>query len=235
MGELSDRRARKKAQTRELIRRTAQDLFAERGFEAVTIADVAAAADVAVQTVFNHFATKEDLFFDGRTPWVEGAAAAVRTRPPAVPPLTALRGYLVELVAGQVGADGDPEQRCYLATIGASPALLARERELVHEAECRLAEALAQAWSADAAPVDAGPASTDPATAAALTAATWLAVPRVLLTGRRTEAANDTDDAAIVPLTEMMLIQLEQGLRPLHGAPPRSPDAGSPRGVRQAG
>ena len=50
-------------------------MFAERGFEAVTIADVARGADVAVQTVFNHFATKEELFFDGRADWVDGAAA----------------------------------------------------------------------------------------------------------------------------------------------------------------
>jgi hypothetical protein len=72
VGEVSDRRARKKAQTREHVRRTAQQLFAERGFDAVTIADIAAAADVAVQTVFNHFATKEELFFYDRTPWRDG-------------------------------------------------------------------------------------------------------------------------------------------------------------------
>ena len=63
-----DRRARKKAQTRELIRTVAHRLFAERGFDAVTIADIAREADVAVQTVFNHFATKEELFFDGPGP-----------------------------------------------------------------------------------------------------------------------------------------------------------------------
>jgi len=54
----NDRRARKKALTRTEIRDAAHLLFAERGFDAVTIADVAERADVAVQTVFNHFATK---------------------------------------------------------------------------------------------------------------------------------------------------------------------------------
>ena len=58
----------------------AQRLFAEHGFDAVTIADVADAADVAVQTVFNHFSGKEELFFAGRTPWVDGPADAVRGR-----------------------------------------------------------------------------------------------------------------------------------------------------------
>src|SRR3712207_9197491 len=85
-----DRRARKKAQTRTLIRETAQRLFAERGFEAVTIADIASAADVAGQTVFNHFPTKEDLFFDGHTPWVDGASEAGRPRTPGTGPLAPL-------------------------------------------------------------------------------------------------------------------------------------------------
>jgi len=83
VGEINDRRARKKAQTREQIRTVAHRLFADVSFTAVTIADIAREADVAVQTVFNHFATKEELFFDGRTPWVEGPAAAVRTRRPS--------------------------------------------------------------------------------------------------------------------------------------------------------
>src|SRR3954466_13771955 len=95
VGEISDRRARKKLKTRTEIRTAAQRLFDERGFDAVTIADVAAEADVAVQTVFNHFATKEELFFDGRVRWVEGAAAAVRGRAPADPPLAALHRYIV--------------------------------------------------------------------------------------------------------------------------------------------
>src|ERR1700712_1873599 len=100
---MSDRRASKKAQTREAVRAVAHGLFAERGFDAVTIADVARVADVAVQTVFNHFATKEDLFFDGRIPWVEGPARAVRSRPAGVAPLTALRGYIVDLVGSRIG------------------------------------------------------------------------------------------------------------------------------------
>ena len=88
MGELKDRRARKKAQTREAVRTVAHALFADHGFEAVTIADIARTADVAVQTVFNHFATKEELFFEGRADWVGGAARAVRRRPDGIPALS---------------------------------------------------------------------------------------------------------------------------------------------------
>src|SRR3712207_8201868 len=94
-----DRRARKKAQTRTLIRETAQRLFAERGFEAVPLADIAAAADGAVQPVFNHFPTKEDLFFDGDTPWGDGAAEAGRGRPMGPASLHAPPPYPVVRVA----------------------------------------------------------------------------------------------------------------------------------------
>ena len=86
VGELNDRRARKKAQTRELIRDRRAAPVRRAGFDAVTIADIARESDVAVQTVFNHFATKEELFFDGRTSWVDGPAEAVRSREPSVPP-----------------------------------------------------------------------------------------------------------------------------------------------------
>ncbi|MGY1618395.1 TetR/AcrR family transcriptional regulator [Geodermatophilus sp. SYSU D00691] len=239
MGELQDRRARKKARTRAEIRTAAHRLFAARGFEAVTIADIAAEADVAVQTVFNHFATKEDLFFDGRTPWVEGAAAAVRDRAPGVPPLRALREYLVQVVAALAGAHGSDERRGYVATIEASPALRTRELQLVHDAERRLTAALAEAWSADPG-ADAVPVPGDPATAAAITAATWLSVARVLLLSQRPALADATAAAQaaaeIEALTERLLGQLEQGPAPVHAvAAAPATVTGWPGDVRRAG
>jgi AcrR family transcriptional regulator len=182
VSDLLDRRARKKAKTREQIRSIAHRLFAERGFDNVPIADIAREADVAVQTVFNHFATKEDLFFDGRVPWVDGPAAAVRARGASVPPLTALRGYLVELVGSLVASMATAERRCYVATVEASETLRAHERELVFEAERRLTVALTEAWSDAAAP---GPRPADPAIAAALIAAVWLSAARVLVVEQR--------------------------------------------------
>ncbi|MGK5110389.1 TetR/AcrR family transcriptional regulator [Geodermatophilus sp. CPCC 205506] len=237
MSDLTDRRARKKAQTRALIRRTAQELFAARGFESVTIADIAGAADVAVQTVFNHFSTKEDLFFDGRTPWVEGAAEAVRSRPRSVPPLAALREYLVGVLGGLAGQHECGERRRYIATIEASPALRLRELELVHEAERRTAQALVEAW-ADG-DTSGARVPEDPATAAALTAATWVAVSRVLLVGQR-PVLGDRADAArsaatIVSLAEQVLGDLELGFGALPTAPPAHSVTGWPEQARQAG
>ena len=182
MSKVIDRRARKKAQTRSLVRETAQRLFAERGFEAVTIADIAAAADVAVQTVFNHFPTKEDLFFDGHTPWVEGAAEAVRSRTAGTGPLDALHAHLVERVALHVRRLASPEGRAFDTTLESSPALRARERELHHEATARLGDALYEVWT------DEGGAPAIPEdvrTAASVTAAVWLADVRTLIVQHR--------------------------------------------------
>jgi AcrR family transcriptional regulator len=73
-------RERKKRLAREAIAATARRLFAERGFDAVTVAEVAAAADVSEKTVFNHFATKEDLAFAGREEGIAQVVAAIAGR-----------------------------------------------------------------------------------------------------------------------------------------------------------
>src|SRR3954469_2117860 len=74
-------RERKKEATRRLIAETARRLFAERGFDAVTVAEVARAADVAEKTVFNYFPTKEDLFYSNMEAFEERLLAAIRERP----------------------------------------------------------------------------------------------------------------------------------------------------------
>jgi AcrR family transcriptional regulator len=56
-------RERKKQRTRELIAETARELFVERGFERVTVAEIARSSEVSEKTVFNYFPTKEDLVF----------------------------------------------------------------------------------------------------------------------------------------------------------------------------
>jgi AcrR family transcriptional regulator len=78
-------RERKKRQTREAIAAAAMRLFHARGFDAVTVAEVARAADVSEKTVFNHFPTKEDLVFAHTAAHVEARVEAVRSRPPGVP------------------------------------------------------------------------------------------------------------------------------------------------------
>jgi AcrR family transcriptional regulator len=73
-------RERKKRETRQRISDIATGLFLEHGFVTVTIAEVAEAADVSVNTVYNYFPTKEDLFFDRSAGVVEQLSRWVRSR-----------------------------------------------------------------------------------------------------------------------------------------------------------
>jgi AcrR family transcriptional regulator len=74
-------RERKKQKTRDEIARAAMRLFAKRGFDEVTVAEVAEAADVSEKTVFNYFPAKEDLVFpDGEARWA-ALLDAIRDRP----------------------------------------------------------------------------------------------------------------------------------------------------------
>jgi AcrR family transcriptional regulator len=75
-------RARKKEAARQAIAATARRLFAERGFDAVRVAEVAAAAGVSEKTVFNYFPTKEDLAFAGREEGIAQFVAAIAQRAP---------------------------------------------------------------------------------------------------------------------------------------------------------
>ena len=226
------RRERRKAQTRAEIRQIAQRLFAERGFDAVTIADVAATADVAVQTVFNHFETKEALFFDGRTPWVEGIAAAVTERTPGTDPVSALRDYLQADLTQLLEQESRPENRSYLEALHRSPSLQARERTLVEQAGERVAAVLTVAisngdWAA-------APAA-DPGTArlvSRLVADLFMAAGRVLtLENRRLLRAAEPDESRRLSVRAMAtatLTGLEQCMRGLAeqlvGSPPGRPD-----------
>jgi AcrR family transcriptional regulator len=174
-GDYDRARAERKAQTHADIRRAAQKLFAEQGFDAVTIADIASAASVSAQTVFNHFATKEDLFFDGHSCWVDGPADAVRSREPGVPPLAALRDHLIEAVWETVYREAAPEGRAFTETIESSPALRVHEIGLFHEMERRLSTALADAWAT----------TPEHELRCALISATWLSAVRVVVSAHR--------------------------------------------------
>ncbi|MFJ8714324.1 TetR/AcrR family transcriptional regulator [Streptomyces violaceus] len=89
-------RERKKRETRQRISDIATGLFLEHGFVTVTIADVAEAADVSVNTVYNYFPAKEDLFFDRSQGVVDRLSRWVRGRDPGE---SAARAVLRELRA----------------------------------------------------------------------------------------------------------------------------------------
>lgn len=140
-------RERKKAETRRRIAEAAHRLFGERGFQAVTVVEVARAAEVAEATLFNYFPTKEDLFYSGLEAFGARLVEAVRDRAPGLSALAAFHAALL-VDAGQLDriADGDAETldraRTTARVILASPALQARERQVLLGIAAELAEAI---------------------------------------------------------------------------------------------
>jgi AcrR family transcriptional regulator len=137
-------RERKKQQTRELITQTARRLFAERGFDAVTVAEVARAADVSEGTVFNYFPTKEDLFYGGMATFEAQLVDAVRRRLPGESVLAAFRRFLLDRSAGLAAEETVEVIDRAARLVGASPALQRREREVVAQATDALAALIAE-------------------------------------------------------------------------------------------
>jgi AcrR family transcriptional regulator len=142
-------RERKKQRTRQLIADTARRLFAERGFESVTVAEVARAADVAEKTVFNYFPTKEDLFYSRLEAFEDELLGSIRDRDPGTTALDAFAEFLTAprgVFAIGAGSDADATERLRTITrvIVESPALLARERQVFARYTESLAALLAE-------------------------------------------------------------------------------------------
>jgi len=147
-------RERKKQQTRQAIFEAARHLFAERGFEDVTVAEIARAADVSEVTVFNYFSTKEDLFYGGMRFFEDDLLEAVRSRPRGESAIKAFRRRLLE---GTEGLENKERIAAILKagqTVSDSPSLAARERDIVDQYTRRLAEVLAADTRSDAGDVE---------------------------------------------------------------------------------
>jgi AcrR family transcriptional regulator len=138
----------KKEQTRQLIADTAWRLFIDRGFDQVSVAEVAREAQVAEATVYNYFRAKEDLFYWRLEAFGARLAETVRARPPGEPALAAFRRALLAqggLLAQVENGDAEALDRLRTMTqvITASPALVAREQQAINEAAIALASVLA--------------------------------------------------------------------------------------------
>ena len=163
----ADRRSRKRLATRQGISVAATRLFLERGFDQVTVDEIAAAADVGRMTVFNHFPRKEDMFFDRDEEGREILREALRQRDARVAPIETLR-----LLAHRLAAEQSPFVRFtagsqgYIATIEASETLKARARAIRDEIAQVMTVALSEC-------VGREPNDPDAQLAAGLLLATW--------------------------------------------------------------
>ena len=130
-------RETKKLRTRQEIADKAMGLFVKRGFDHVTVAEVAAAADVSEKTVYNYFPTKEDLFYDEVPEREQALVEAIKNRRPGESVATAL-GRLQTAECGRLCNRGFAT---FARIIEESPALQAKELEVM----ARYTDALAGA------------------------------------------------------------------------------------------
>lgn len=202
--------------TRRKISDVATRLFLDRGFDAVTVAEVARAAGVSSVTVFKHFPRKEDLLFDRVQDAIEILCAAVRDRSPGADVLTALREAAFGLLDNRHALSGLKEGSIpFFRTVAASPALTARAREICAELQRILAGELER---------DPGFGG-DPALVAALVIAGYATV--LTATARRVVA--EGSPALVVEDHRDRLGRLFDALR--SGVPVRAADGG-PEGRR---
>ena len=137
------RREVRRQETRARIVDSAADLFAERGFDAVSVRAIAKRAGVVEKTVFNHFPVKESLVFDADPPMRAALLDAVRRRP-AGESVSAAAG---DFVVSAIGRLGSPEATAGVARmariIRGSRVLQVREREILGELTDSLARLIA--------------------------------------------------------------------------------------------
>jgi AcrR family transcriptional regulator len=138
-------RESKKVQMRQEIANQAMRLFATRGFDRVTVAEVAVAAGVSDKTVFNYFPTKEDLFFDEVPQREAELVATLRDREPGESILSALRGRQL----GSCERLCSPGFATFARIIEESPALKVKELEVMSRFAQVLTEAIQSELSID--------------------------------------------------------------------------------------
>lgn len=129
MGAAPGLRERKKEKTREALARAALRLFAKRGFDHVTVEDIATACDVSPRTFFRYFESKEDALFSESDAHKQRLLASLAEQPSDLSPLDALHGAMVELAAAYVDEREALGQRHRIVRDTASLRTRAAERQ----------------------------------------------------------------------------------------------------------
>ena len=141
-------RQRRKQETRQAISDIATVMFADRGFDEVTIAQVADAAGVAKMTVTNYFPRKEDLVFDRAEAVIRHLADVITGRAPGESMLAAIRRDYAEAIA-RADVTLGLSSPAFAGMILSSPALIARVREMLDQREQVLGDAIAAETGTD--------------------------------------------------------------------------------------
>ena len=147
MAEAMGLRERKKIQTAQRIYRTAVELFVERGFDDVSVQEIADAAEVSKMTVFNYFGSKEDLVFLPVEEHFSDAARAVREREPGESAVDAVRRQFLEMVEARdpaVGLHSEPFSSQVRQLVMQTPVLMERAFIAAQKGTRELAAQLAE-------------------------------------------------------------------------------------------
>jgi AcrR family transcriptional regulator len=141
-------RQRQRLRTRQAIQDAATRLFLAAGYDAVSVNEIAAAAEVSKRTLFKYFASKEDLVIGAFADHQDELARIVRARPPGDGPLAALQRHFLAGLAGRdpvTGLDDRPETLAFVSMVLSTEGLRARLLMYQIRAEQALTEALAAA------------------------------------------------------------------------------------------
>jgi AcrR family transcriptional regulator len=182
-------RERKKQRTRETIARAAHELFAERGYHATTLPDIAEAADVSTRTIFAYFPSKEDILFSDFAVMKEALAQALAERPEGQDALETVRQFILSLHGAEKSDLDDQLSRC----VESDETLRNHLRARIAQLDELIAPAIAK--DLDAAPNDIRPQ----VVAASLTAAFNVLSERGGDANKKSKSAADTA-AAIDPV-----------------------------------
>lgn len=197
-------RERKKRLTYQAVSDAAITMFLERGFDKVSVAEVAAAADISKPTLFRYFPAKEDLVLHRFADHEDEAARVVTGRAPDETPLDALRRHFLDGLDRRdpvTGLCDVPQVLAFLRLLYGTPSLVARLHAYQGRSEAALARALGSGLSDR------------------LAAGQIIAVLRILAmeNWRRTDAGESADRvyAGAVQAAEEAFVQLRTGLEPL--------------------
>jgi len=140
-------RERKRQRTHDAVSAAAISLFLEHGFDRVSVADIAAAAEISKPTLFRYFRSKEDLVLHRIADHQGEAARVVRQRPAHQTPLAALHEHFLDGLARRdpvTGLNDHPEVLAFHNMIFSTPSLSARVNDYIARDEEALADALAE-------------------------------------------------------------------------------------------
>jgi AcrR family transcriptional regulator len=138
-------RERQRVRIQQAIQDAATRLFLQSGFDGVSVAEVAAAAEVSKRTLFKYFPSKEDLVIQAFADHEDEAARTVRNRPPDRSPLSALHEHFLDGLARRdpvTGLDDHPQTLAFVTMVMSIPSLQARLLLYQTKAELALTTAL---------------------------------------------------------------------------------------------